>query len=235
MEHIPENLDRQKILEKVYAHFYNVGENIFESDNPIYDFEIEKSEGVCFGVIVVAYESERPCNIFAKHIAKECSKNTIIASVMVTKHGSMLIDVNTSKALLEGTFDFSDEDMQSQKYSLSKNPKEFIRQYSVTKAAYILSHDNYHVEVSPDPSFDLLVKPSNSNEFYLVYVASVSSETWLEEAKEIAKSLPPIPSAIMFLHIYHSDSNTSWDAWSLGELLPTDHFKDASTSLSEPF
>lgn len=220
MSHIPENLDAQPILEKVYAHFYNRGEVIFESDNPEYDFEIEKSEGVTFGVIVCAYQSEAPNNMLAKHIAKQCDKNTYIASVMVTKRGSMLVDVNTSKALLEGTFDFFEED-NTQPPKLSEDPQGFVREFMLQKTKYILHKELYTVENSPDPQFDLYVTSPEDGKQHLLRIVVIDTEYEdIDTAKAVAQSIPLTDGALIFVHFMYPDNTTTWDVFNQSDFYP---------------
>lgn len=220
MSHIPENLDAEAILEKVYAHFYNRGNAICESDNSPYDFEIEVTDDVFMGVIVCAYVAETPSNLLALHIAKQCDKNTYIASVMVTKHGSILVDVNTSKALLEGTFDFFEED-DVQPPKLSEDPQRFVREFMLQKTKYILHKELYEVENSPDPQFDLYVTSPEDGKQHLLRIVVIDTEYEdIDTAKAVAQSIPLTDGALIFVHFMYPDNTTTWDVFNQSDFYP---------------
>ena len=220
MSHIPESLDAEAILEKVYRHFYNRGNAICESDNPLYDFEIEVTDDVFMGVIVCAYVAETPSNLLALHIAKQCDKNTYIASVMVTKRGSMLVDVNTSKALLEGTFDFFEEDA-AQPPKLSEDPQGFVREFMLQKTKYILHKELYTVENSPDPQFDLYVTSPEDGKQHLLRIVVIDTEYEdIDTAKAVAQSIPLTDGALIFVHFMYPDNTTTWDVFNQSDFYP---------------
>lgn len=224
MAHILNNLNKDAILEKVYRHFYDAGNVIYESDNPLFDFEIEYSaeldgdtiEGT-HGVIVCAYEGEISNRLLAFHVASnlDTDENIIIANVWVNKHGNVVVDATTSKEVLFGGFDCQEEYHAP---SITEDPQGFISEYMKARATYILSQENYRVEPSDNPDFQLLI--SKGEEEHLVYVMCICTEyEGFDEIRTQAQRLSDTENACIFVNIIYGDDSSAFGLYMVSDLL----------------
>lgn len=234
MAHIQEGIETSATLEKVYKHFYERGFCIFESDNPLYDFEImledsspqtafehdpdllEPSDPITRGVIVCAYRSEAPNNLLAFHVASnlKTDEDVIIANVWINEGDQMVVDTTTARTLLFGNVDCKSEYRAP---TITEDPDGFISEFLKTKATYILSRENYLVEPSDNPAFQLRISKDGVER--LVYVMCVCGYESFDEIRAEAKRLPHIENACIFVNFINEDDSSVFGLYRIDELL----------------